>query len=330
MGQRLAEEFAKDGYEVHLTGAEPPKGSDRSLPEQWRRAVRRWDASVCKDADVVVFSVPIPILSDGNGLARIFGRTPRRGWRDKLVMDVCSTKARPLQALCELRGASIIGTHPMFGPKVRSLVGQTVFLCPVLPPTGNKVLHARLEVRKQWLGEFWQRRGVNVVEIAPDQHDQLMPALQFGVLLSVLLYGEGLKQSGVPLDRLERVGTPNSRALCARLARMISPTMLATYVNLAIDNPNNIRWLEVASETVTRLRDWMATGNRQAMLDWMQQLVTFQPASFRDYYTASSVFVDECLARRDFVAACLDNEARVQSLLNSMRGAMAQPHLRAA
>jgi hypothetical protein len=111
---------------------------------------------------------------------------------------------------------------------------------------------------------------------------------------------------------------------------MMSPTMLATYVNLAMDNPNNIRWLEVASETVTRLRDWMATGNRQAMLDWMQQLVTFQPASFRDYYTASSVFVDECLARRDFVAACLDNEARVQSLLNSMRGAMAQPHLRAA
>ena len=115
------------------------------------------------------------------------------------------------------------------------------------------MLQARLELRLKWLKEFWNRRGVEVVEISPGEHDCFMPSIQFGVLLSILLYGEGLRQTGASLNHVQDRGTPNSRILCTRLARMISPAMLSTHLNLAFDNPHNRKWLEVAMTALMRL-----------------------------------------------------------------------------
>ena len=330
MGRRLAEEFFKDGYQVRLTGEEPLAEIGPTQPKNWKRAVRRWNTNVCKDADVVVFAVPIPLLSKADGLSRIFGHTPPRGWRNKLVIDICSTKTGPTQALSELKGATVIGTHPMFGPKLKSLVGQTVFVCPVAPANRNRVLEVRLEVCLRWLKEFWSRRGVQVVEASPEEHDTFMPAVQFGVLQSILLYAEGLRQSGASLKHVQERGTPNSRAICARVARMLSPAMLASYVNLAFDNPHNRKWLEIASESLTRLRSWIAAGDRAAVAAWMQELAAFQSTSFRDHFVDASVFHDECFARREFLAACLSNEAAVRLALSSSPDKSDAGDLRAA
>jgi prephenate dehydrogenase len=92
MGRRLAEEFFKEGYQVRLTGEEPLAEIGPTLPKDWKRAVRRWNENVCKDADVVVFSVPIPLLSKPDGLSCIFGHTPPRGWRNKLVIDTSTAR----------------------------------------------------------------------------------------------------------------------------------------------------------------------------------------------------------------------------------------------
>ena len=330
MRRRTAEEFFKDGYQVRLTGEEPLAEIGPTRPKDWKRAVRRWNENVCRDADVVVFAVPIPLLSEADGLSRIFGHTPPRGWRNKLVIDICSTKTGPTQVLSELKGATVIGTHPMFGPKVKSLAGQTVFVCPVVPANGNRVLQARLAVRLEWLNHFWNRRGVHVVDIGPDEHDTFMPAVQFGVLLSVLLYGEGLRQTGAALKHVQQRGTPNSRALCARFARMLSPAMLATYVNLAFDNPHNRKWLEIAIESLSRLQSWIKAGDRAALATWIQELADFQPSSFRDHFADAAGFQDECFAKREFLAACLSNEAAVRLALNSSPDKSDAANLRAA
>lgn len=330
MGRRMAEEFFKDGYQVRLTGEEPLAEIGPTLPKTWKRAVRRWNENVCKDADVVVFAVPIPLLSEPHGLSRIFGHTPPRGWRNKLVIDICSTKTGPTQALSELKGATVIGTHPMFGPKLKSLAGQTVFVCPVTPANRNRVLEARLGLHLQWLKEFWNRRGVQVVEASPEEHDTFMPAVQFGVLLSVLLYGEGLRQTGASLKHVQQRGTPNSRALCARFARMLSPAMLATYVNVIFDNPHNRKWLDTASESLTRLQRWIAAGDRAAVAQWMQELAGFQSSSFRGHFADAAVFQDECFANWDFLAACLANEPAVRQALQGAPAGSDAANLRAA
>lgn len=324
MGRRLAEEFYKDGYCVRLTGEQPQREIGPAQTKEWRRAIRRWNENFCKGADVVVFAVPVPLLSESDGLARIFGHTPPRGWRDKLVIDICSTKEGPTRALSELKGATVIGTHPMFGPKLKTLTGQTVFICPVDPPQGNTVLRARLKLRKEWLSAFWQRRGVQVVEILPQAHDSLMPAVQFGVLLSVLLYGDVLRTTAVSMDRVKNFGTPNSRILCTRLARMVSPAMLSTYINLTFDNPHNRAWVDCTVTSLTKLRGWLETGNREAAHEWMQSLVEYQSTSFRSHFSDASTFIDDCTAKREFVSACLAKENELRTVL---RGSVPEPEI---
>lgn len=317
MGQRLAEEFHKDGYKVFLTGEQPLREIGPTQAKEWRRAIRRWNEKVCKDADVVIFSVPIPLLSEEGGLKRIFGHTPPRGWRDKLVMDICSTKAGPTRALSELKGAAVVGTHPMFGPNLKTVTGQTVFICPVDPPRGNGVLRARLALCKEWLKAFWQRRGVQVVEIQPGVHDSFMPAVQFGVLLSVLLYGDALRNSGVSMERVQNYGTPNSKILCTRLARMVSPAMLSTYINIAFDNPHNRAWVAHTMTSLNQLNGWLASGNRDAAHEWLKELAGHQPAGFRGHFVDASTFIDECMAKRDFVSACMANEKELRAALGA-------------
>ena len=315
MGRRLAEEFKRDGYEVRLTGEAPLREIGPTDSKEWKRALSRWNRSICKGADVVVFSVPIPLLANGNGLEEIFGRTPARGWRDKLVIDICSTKSGPVRAMAPLKGATVIGTHPMFGPKVQTLEGQTVFVCPVRHEADQHILNARLRVRLSWLKSFWEQRGVTVVEISPEEHDAFMPSVQFSVLLSVLLYGDGLRQSGVSLDRVQLHGTPNSRTLCSRLARMISAQMLPTYVNLAFDNSLNLEWLDRAAETLATIRRALNSRNREHLRAFISRLVEWQSEDFRANYSDLSVFLDECAAKRAFLTGCLARESQVRELL---------------
>lgn len=305
MGRRLVEEFRRDGYEVRVSGQEPLRVVGPNGAREWQRALRRWNSSICKGADVVLFAVPIPAMEDETALKNIFGRTPPRGWRDKLVIDVCSTKVGPLRALAELRGATVIGTHPMFGPSVRSFAGQTVFVCPVSSARENSVLGRRMEVRMKWLRAFWERRGVQVVDIEAEDHDAFVPAVQFGVLLPVIVYAEGLRRSKVDMEAVRDRGTPNSRIMCTRIGRMISTDMLATYTNLTLDNPMNREWIEHAIQTLTEIRGWMESGDRQAMMSFMQRLVEHQPPAFREHFSAISTFLDSCLAKRELVSSVL-------------------------
>ena len=323
MGRRLAQEFFQDGYQVQITGEEAVRRSGAEGANEWKRNLRRWNRNVCKGADVVVFAVPIPILADGvdgHGLENIFGRNPSRGWRDKLVLDICSTKVGAVRALSELKGATVIGTHPMFGPKLKSFAGQTVFACPVPAPKGNHVLQARMDVRFAWLKEFWERRGASVVETSPDEHDDFVPSVQFGVLLSALLYAGGLKEGEANLAHVANHGTPNSRLLCSMLGRMISDAMLPTYVNLTFDNPRNLAWLDDAVDHLERLRSWMKEGNRNAVLAWMKELAGSQTPAFRSHFDGMWGFLNECLAKREFLTACMQMEVGLREALQKDAG----------
>jgi prephenate dehydrogenase len=331
MGRRMAQEFFQDGYQVQITGEEAVRRPGAEGAREWKRNLRRWNRNVCKGADVVVFAVPIPILAegaDGHGLKNIFGRNPSRGWRDKLVIDICSTKVGAVRALAELKGATVIGTHPMFGPKLKSFAGQTVFACPVPVPHRNHVLQARMEVRFAWLKEFWERRGATVVETTPEEHDDFVPSVQFGVLLSALLYAAGLKETEANLGHVASHGTPNSRLLCSMLGRMISDSMLPTYVNLAFDNPKNLEWLDDTVDRIERLRSWMKAGNRNAVFGWMKELSGSQTPAFRGHFDNMWVFLNECIAKREFLTACIQNEADVNATLRQKSNS--RPDIRAA
>ena len=135
-------------------------------------------------ADVVVISVPIDVTED------VIRRLGPRVRPEALLMDVTSLKSGPVQAMLESSPASVVGTHPLFGPTVHSLQGQRVVLTP---GRGDEWL--------AWLKTMLHARGLTMVETTPEEHDRAMSIVQVLVHFSTEVMGKTLAALNVPIDQ---------------------------------------------------------------------------------------------------------------------------------
>jgi prephenate dehydrogenase len=111
-------------------------------------------------ADALFFAVPISEFESAIREARAHLGPGR------LILDTCSVKVHPIEVMRrELPPwVEALGTHPLFGPDSArdGLRGLRIVFCPV------RVSAATLHF---WRA-FWQRRGVQVIEMSPDEHDR--------------------------------------------------------------------------------------------------------------------------------------------------------------
>lgn len=167
MGELLARMFRDLGHEVVVADVQ----TALSAPDAARAA------------DVVVISVPIEVTEN---VIREVGPHVRP---DALLMDITSIKQAPLQAMLAATQASVIGTHPMFGPGVHSLQGQRVVLCP-----------GRGEAWQQWLMTALGGRGLQVTITTAEQHDRAMALVQVLTHFQTQVLGLALSRLQIPLS----------------------------------------------------------------------------------------------------------------------------------
>lgn len=166
MGARMASLFADLGHAVMVSDV------DTDLrPEEAAAA-----------ADVVIVSVPI---RDTEAVIRAVGPHVRQ---DALLMDVTSLKEAPVRAMLESTRASVVGTHPMFGPRVHTLQGQRVVVCA-----------ARGEAWADWVRRMLGARGLWVTDATPEQHDRVMAIVQVLTHFKTQVTGLTLARLDVPL-----------------------------------------------------------------------------------------------------------------------------------
>lgn len=85
---------------------------------------------------------------------------------DQVVMDICSIKERTVKIMHEyIKTGITLGTHPVFGPGVKSIENQNFVLTPVSDE--EKRFASKF---KRWLEE----RQANVSIMSPRKHDELM------------------------------------------------------------------------------------------------------------------------------------------------------------
>lgn len=142
-------------------------------------------------ADVVIVSVPIDVTDD---VVRTVGPAMRP---DALLMDVTSIKQAPVDAMLAHTQASVVGTHPMFGPNVHTLQGQRVVVC-----------RARGDAWADWVIQMFSARGLTVTETTPEQHDRVMAVVQVLTHFQTQVLGLALMRAGVPLDESLRFTSP--------------------------------------------------------------------------------------------------------------------------
>ena len=143
------------------------------------------------DADVVVISVPI---RETRAVIEELGPLVRE---DALLMDVTSIKTDPMEAMLASTKASVLGTHPMFGPGVNTYQGQRVVLCP-----------GRGEGWLDWARQMFTARGLVITETTPAEHDAMMAIVQILHHFKTQVLGLALSRTGVSLEETLRFTSP--------------------------------------------------------------------------------------------------------------------------
>ena len=86
--------------------------------------------------------------------------------QDQVVMDICSIKEGPVKIMHEnIKIGVTLGTHPVFGPGVKSIKNQNF----VLTPVNNKEKRFAKEF-ESWL----EKKRANAFIMSPKKHDELM------------------------------------------------------------------------------------------------------------------------------------------------------------
>jgi chorismate mutase/prephenate dehydrogenase len=175
MGGLLSRMFRDLGHRVELADLHTPRRADELAAE----------------ADVVLISVPIDVTE------QVIAEVGPRVRADALLMDITSIKAAPLAAMLASTRASVIGTHPLFGPGARLLAGQRIVLCK-----------GRGDVWYDWLVDNLRARGLSITEAQPDEHDRAMALVQVLTHFQTQVFGLALARSGVPLKQSLRFTSP--------------------------------------------------------------------------------------------------------------------------
>jgi prephenate dehydrogenase len=86
--------------------------------------------------------------------------------KGQVIMDICSIKEHPVNIMHQyIKDATVLGTHPVFGPGSNGIKHKAYVLTPTNPQEETFA-----EQYKQWL----EKEGANVFIMTPKKHDELM------------------------------------------------------------------------------------------------------------------------------------------------------------
>jgi prephenate dehydrogenase len=113
-----------------------------------------------KDADHVLICTSISSFEE------IIKKIAPAIHKGQAVMDICSIKEYPVNVMHQyIKEATVLGTHPVFGPGSNGVAHKAYVLTPTNPQE-----EAFAEQYKQWL----EKEEAHVFIMTPQKHDELM------------------------------------------------------------------------------------------------------------------------------------------------------------
>lgn len=236
MGRWLADFFQREGYQVQVSGRQ----TGPAFP------------ALAKQCPVVVVSVPI------RETCRVIEQVGPFMPPGSLLMDLTSLKEKPVKAMLKSSRSEVIGLHPLFGPKIRSLAGHGLVLCP-----------ARTKIWVSWIKTIFLNQGAHLIETTPRRHDEWMALVQGLNHLNSITMGLALERSGLDLKELKQYATPMFKIKWAILKKIFSRDS-RLYAEIITHNPHIQKVLKDYREglsEVSKLIDRKDSGQLQKLLD---------------------------------------------------------------
>lgn len=209
-----------------------------------------------QDADQIFLCVSINAIED---VVRAISPAIHEG---QVVMDICSIKEAPVKTMHEyLKGATVLGTHPVFGPGSNGVKHKAY----VLTPTNVKELEFA-EKFKHWL----EQEEAHVFIMTPKKHDELMSVvLGLPHFLGLVACETLLEQKN--LSETKKVAGTTYRMLftLAEATALETPDLYASVqTNLANLGEIEDLFMTKAQELLTLIK----SRDQKAIVERMEQL----------------------------------------------------------
>ena len=191
MGQWFTRFFGDRGYKVSVWGFSKRVDVAQKLGVEFAHDLEQ----AAGQADIVVISVTIDHTTD---MIKRLAPLMKAG---SLLMDFTSIKESPLVAMREHAptGVEVIGTHPMFGPSIPDIRGQTVILTP---PDERCV---------KWypvIHDVFEEAGAHIEIISAKEHDRIMAVVQGLTHFAYIAIGSTFKELDFDVAKSRRFMSP--------------------------------------------------------------------------------------------------------------------------
>ena len=230
-------------------------------------------------ADVTIISVPIDKTEDV--IREVGPYVPAQG----LLMDVTSVKEAPVAAMLASTQASVLGTHPMFGPSVHSLQGQRVVLC-----------RARGDEWANWVAQMLSARGLVITEATPQQHDRAMSIVQVLTHFQTQVLGVTLARMGMPLEDSLQFTSPAYKLELYVTARHFAQSS-GLYGPIEMRNPRTAEVTHAFAEAAREISSMLADGNQTAFDAMFTEVRAFFGSFTAEALEQSSFLIDRIVER---------------------------------
>jgi prephenate dehydrogenase len=245
MGRLFSSVFEHAGYEVHVCG----RKEEKSCREIAERCPLVMVSVPIRETESVIRKI-VPLLS-----------------RDQLICDLTSIKAGPVAAMLESE-ASVIGLHPMFGPSMYSLRGQTIIATPA---------RCSPETAAQLFSVF-EREGARITLSTPEEHDRVMAVVQGLTHVVTLIVADTMRRIGTTPAETEPYMSPVYQIEMGLVGRLLSqdPDL---YADILTRNPNMGRVLFACREALAELSDLIIAGDTEGF----RKIFSEDARYFEDY-----------------------------------------------
>ncbi|MET1253639.1 bifunctional chorismate mutase/prephenate dehydrogenase [Aliikangiella maris] len=228
LGKLFVGLFSASGYVVEIIEA-----------EDWPNA-----SSKLENSRLVIVAVPIDITVE---VIKRLNQLPQ----DCILADLTSIKARPLAAMLSVHQGPVVGLHPMFGPDLAHIQGQTVVVC-----------EGRYAEQYQWLIEQLNDWQATTYLVDAQKHDETMAFVQVLRHFSTAVYGVHLSQEDICLTDILAMSSPIYRLELAMVGRLFAQAP-ELYTEIIFANPDNIAMMRRYVTRFERMLELLSKGDKQ-------------------------------------------------------------------
>ncbi|HEY6878060.1 MAG TPA: bifunctional chorismate mutase/prephenate dehydrogenase [Polyangiales bacterium] len=230
-------------------------------------------------ADVTVIAVPIAVTTQV--IREVGPHVPAHG----LLMDITSIKAEPMAAMLDATQASVVGTHPMFGPGVHTFQNQRVVLC-----------RGRGDAWADWVEATFRARGLVITSATAEEHDRAMALVQVLTHYQTQVLGLTLARLGAPLSEGLKFTSPAYLMELYVAARHFGQDP-ALYGPIEMENPRTAQITDAFLDAAKSVQALLLARDQQGFARMFDEVRAFFGA-FSDEATEKSKFMIDRLVER--------------------------------